>query len=39
MEPFWLMLGWAGIYGPTALGAVGSIVGCAGRSGSLWSDD
>ena len=29
MEPLWLMLGWAGIYAPTALGAVGSIVGCA----------
>ncbi len=23
------MLGWAGIYGPTALGAIGSIIGCA----------
>ncbi len=28
MEMFWIMLGWAGIYGPTALGAIGSIVGC-----------
>lgn len=29
METFWIMLGWMGIYGPTALGAVGSIIGCA----------
>ncbi|TWU08810.1 V-type ATP synthase subunit K [Symmachiella macrocystis] len=29
MDTFWIMLGWAGIYGPTALGAIGSIVGCA----------
>ncbi len=29
MDPFWIMLGWAGIYGPTALGALGSIIGCA----------
>lgn len=29
MDAFWIMLGWAGIYGPTALGAIGSIVGCA----------
>ena len=29
MDTFALMLGWAGIYGPTALGAIGSIVGCA----------
>lgn len=29
MDAFTIMLGWAGIYGPTALGAVGSIVGCA----------
>ncbi len=29
MESFALMLGWAGIYGPTALGAIGSIIGCA----------
>ena len=28
METFWIMLGWCGIYGPTALGAIGSIVGC-----------
>lgn len=29
MDTFWIMLGWAGIYGPMALGAMGSIVGCA----------
>ena len=29
MDTFWIMLGWAGIYGPTALGAIGSIMGCA----------
>jgi len=29
MDTFGLMLGWAGIYGPTALGAIGSIIGCA----------
>ncbi|MAT40461.1 MAG: V-type ATP synthase subunit K [Ectothiorhodospiraceae bacterium] len=29
MDNFALMLGWAGIYGPTALGAIGSIMGCA----------
>ncbi len=29
MDTFALMLGWAGIYGPTALGAIGSIMGCA----------
>lgn len=29
MDIFALMLGWAGIYGPTALGAIGSIMGCA----------
>lgn len=29
MDSFVIMLGWAGIYGPTALGAIGSIVGCA----------
>ena len=29
MDTFALMLGWAGIYGPTALGAIGSIIGCA----------
>lgn len=28
MDTFWIMLGWAGIYGPTALGAIGSIIGC-----------
>lgn len=28
-DTFWIMMGWAGIYGPTALGAIGSIVGCA----------
>ena len=29
MDTFALILGWAGIYGPTALGAIGSIMGCA----------
>ena len=29
MDNLWIMLGWAGIYGPTALGAIGSIIGCA----------
>ena len=29
MDNFWVMLGWAGIYGPTALGAIGSVIGCA----------
>lgn len=29
MDSFWIMMGWAGIYGPTALGAIGSIIGCA----------
>ncbi len=28
MDTFMLMLGWVGIYSPTALGAVGSIIGC-----------
>ena len=28
MDTFMLMLGWAGIYAPTALGAIGSIIGC-----------
>lgn len=28
MDTFMIMLGWAGIYAPTALGAIGSIVGC-----------
>lgn len=29
MEPIIIMLGWIGIYGPMALGAIGSIIGCA----------
>ena len=29
MDNFWLLLGWIGIYGPCAIGAIGSIVGCA----------
>ena len=29
METIMIALGWAGIYGPTALGAMGSIIGCA----------
>jgi len=29
MEPIVIMLGWIGIYGPMALGAIGSIIGCA----------
>lgn len=29
MEPLILMLGWIGIFAPVALGAIGSIVGCA----------
>ena len=29
MDAIVIMLGWAGIYGPTALGAIGSIIGCA----------
>lgn len=29
METLWLTLGWAGIFSPTALGAIGSIIGCA----------
>ncbi len=29
MSDFVLALGWAGIYGPMALGAIGSIIGCA----------
>jgi len=29
MDSLLIALGWAGIYGPTALGAVGSIIGCA----------
>jgi V/A-type H+-transporting ATPase subunit K len=29
MDSLAIMLGWAGIYGPTALGAIGSIIGCA----------
>ena len=39
MDTFALMLGWAGIYGPTALGAIGSIIGCAlRRAGCLRCD-
>ena len=33
MEPLILALGWAGLYAPLALGAVGSMIGCA-RAGS-----
>ena len=33
MEPLILALGWVGLYAPLALGAVGSMVGCA-RAGS-----
>ncbi|PLX49818.1 MAG: V-type ATP synthase subunit K [Desulfobulbaceae bacterium] len=29
MEPIIIMLGWLGIYGPMALGSIGSIIGCA----------
>ena len=29
MDNFLIALGWAGIYGPTALGAIGSMIGCA----------
>lgn len=29
MDPLIVALGWAGLYGPMALGAIGSIVGCA----------
>lgn len=29
MEPIIIALGWIGIYGPMALGAIGSIIGCA----------
>ncbi len=29
MESLALTMGWAGIYGPVALGAIGSIIGCA----------
>jgi V/A-type H+-transporting ATPase subunit K len=29
MEPIIIMLGWVGIYGPMALGSIGSIIGCA----------
>ena len=29
MEPIIITLGWIGIYGPMALGAIGSIIGCA----------
>jgi V/A-type H+-transporting ATPase subunit K len=27
-EPFWMMMGWMGIFSPLALGAIGSILGC-----------
>ncbi len=33
MEPLILALGWVGLYAPLALGAIGSMVGCA-RAGS-----
>ena len=29
MDNFMIALGWAGIYGPLALGAIGSMIGCA----------
>ena len=29
MNDFMILLGWAGVYAPTALGAIGSVVGCA----------
>ena len=29
MNELWIALGWMGIYGPTALGAIGSCIGCA----------
>ncbi len=29
MEPILIAMGWLGIYGPMALGAIGSIIGCA----------
>ena len=29
MDTVFIALGWAGIYGPTALGGIGSIIGCA----------
>ena len=29
MDELWIMLGWMGIYGPTAMGAIGSCIGCA----------
>lgn len=29
MDEIMIALGWAGIYGPTALGGIGSIIGCA----------
>ncbi|MBA1332151.1 ATP synthase subunit K, partial [Candidatus Endoriftia persephone str. Guaymas] len=28
MNEFVMALGWAGIYGPMALGAIGSVIGC-----------
>ena len=29
MNDFMLLLGWAGVYAPVALGAIGSVIGCA----------
>jgi V/A-type H+-transporting ATPase subunit K len=29
MDELWIALGWMGIYGPTAMGAIGSCIGCA----------
>ena len=29
MSDFMILLGWVGIYAPTALGAIGSVIGCA----------
>jgi V/A-type H+/Na+-transporting ATPase subunit K len=29
MNELWIALGWVGIYGPTAMGAIGSCIGCA----------
>jgi V/A-type H+/Na+-transporting ATPase subunit K len=29
MDELWISLGWMGIYGPTAMGAIGSCIGCA----------
>lgn len=36
MDHFILLLGWAGVFLPTALGAIGSIIGC-GRAGQAAS--